>query len=97
MLGGTHDEVGSTTSLFAVLSMGGRYSVLPAMAMKGRGLPELVFRELHAPPLAREICPITRRLRSLSPSAQRLLDILLAGIQQHKLPAGVSLLAPPTL
>lgn len=97
VLGGTHDEVGSTTSPFAVLSMGGRYLVLPAMAMKGRGLPELVFRELHAPPLAREICLITRRLRSLSPSAQRLLDILLAGIQQHKLPAGVSLLAPPTL
>ena len=95
VLGGTHDEVGSTTSLFAVLSMGKRYSVLPAMALKGRDLPELVFRELHDPPLTREICLITRRLRSLSPSAQRLLDILLDGIQQQKLPAGVSLLASP--
>lgn len=95
VLGGTHDEAGSTTSLFAVLSMGQRYSVLPAMALKGRAPPELVFRELHDPPLARQICLITRRLRSLSPSAQRLLDMLLADIQQHKLPAGVSLLAPP--
>ena len=94
VLGGTHDEVGSTTSLFAVLGMGQRYSVLPAMALKGRELPDLVFRELHDPPLAREICLITRRLRSLLPSAQRLLDILLADIQQQKLPAGVSLLAP---
>ena len=93
VLGGMHDEVGSTTSLFAVLSMGQRYSVLPAMALKGRELPDLVFRELHNPPLSREICLITRRLRSLSPSAQLLLDILLADIQQQKLPAGVSLLA----
>jgi len=92
VLGGTHDEVASTTSLFAVLSMGKRYSVLPAMALKGRELPELVFRELHDPPLAREICLITRRLRSLSPSAQRLLDILLADIRQQSLPPGVSLL-----
>ena len=96
VLGGTHDEVGSTTSLFAVLSMGQSYSVLPAMALKGRELPELVFRELHEPSLAREICLITRRLRSLSPSAQRLLDILLAGIKRQRLPAGVSLLTPPT-
>lgn len=91
VLGGMHDEVASTTSLFAVLSMGDRYSVLPAMALKGREFPELVFRELHEPPLSREICLITRRLRSLSPSAQRLLDILLADIRAQELPPGVSL------
>ncbi len=95
VLGGMHDEVASTTSLFAVLSMGNRYSVLPAMALKGRDFPELVFRELHDPPLSREICLITRRLRSLSPSAQRLLDILLADIRVQALPPGVSLVARP--
>jgi DNA-binding transcriptional LysR family regulator len=93
VLGGLHDEVTSTTSLFAVLSMGKRYSVLPAMALKGREFPELVFRELTDPPLSREICLITRRLRSLSPSAQRLLDILVGDIRRQTLPAGVSLLS----
>lgn len=91
VLGGLHDEVASTTSLFAVLSMGNRYSVLPAMALRGREFPELVFRELNDPPLSREICLITRRLRSLSPSAQRLLDVLLADIRGRALPPGVSL------
>lgn len=95
VLGGMHDEVASTTSLFAVLSMGKRYSVLPAMALKGREFPELVFRELHKPALSREICLITRRLRSMSPSAQRLLDILLADIQVQALPPGVRLMARP--
>jgi DNA-binding transcriptional LysR family regulator len=97
VLGGLHDEVTSTTSLFAVLSLGKRYSVLPAMALKGREFPELVFRELSDPPLSREICLITRRLRSLSPSAQRLLDILLAVIREQSLPAGVSLISPPPI
>jgi DNA-binding transcriptional LysR family regulator len=96
VLGGTHNEVASTTSLFAVLGMGKHYSILPAMALKGRALPELVFRELNDPPLVREICLITRRLRSVSPSAQRLLDILLVDIRQQRLPEGVSLLAPHT-
>lgn len=94
VLGGTHDEAGSTNSLLAVLAMGGRYSVLPALALEGRGFPELVFRELHAPALSREICLITRRLRSMSPVAQRLLDILLDSIRRRTLPAGVSLAAP---
>ncbi len=93
VLGGAHDEVASTASLFAVLSIGKRYSVLPALALKGREFPELVFRELHDPPLSREICLITRRLRSLAPSAQRLLDIVLADIRQQDLPPGVSLRA----
>lgn len=91
VLGGTHDEVGSSTALFAVLSMGKQYSVLPAMALKGRDFPDIVFRELHEPPLVREICLITRRLRSMSPSAQRLLDILLADIRHQNLPPGVLL------
>jgi DNA-binding transcriptional LysR family regulator len=92
VLGGMHDEVASTTSLFAVLSMGKRYSVLPAMALKGREFPELVFRELQAPALSREICLITRRSRSLAPAAQRLLDIVLADIRVQPLPPGVRLL-----
>lgn len=90
-LGGMRDEVASTASLFAVLSMGDRYSVLPAMALRGPEYPALVFRELRAPVMSREICLITRRARSLSPSAQRLLDMLLADIRAQALPPGVTL------
>lgn len=93
---GRHDEVATTASLFAMLSMGNHYSVLPAMAMKGCNFPDLVFRELHQPPLSRDIYLITRRLRALSPGAQALLDILLAHIRSCTLSPGVSLLdAPP--
>lgn len=93
VLGGVHDEVASTTALLAVLGMGDRYSVVPALALKGRELPGLVFQELGDPPLAREICLITSRLRSLPPSAQQLLDMVLADIRRQTLPSGVSLLA----
>ena len=95
---GQHDEVATTASLFAVLSMGNRYSVLPAMALKGCSFSDLVFRELHEPPLSREIYLISRRLRALSPGAQRLLDILLTHIRSCALSPGVSLLkAPPSI
>jgi DNA-binding transcriptional LysR family regulator len=86
-----HDEVSSTTSLYPVLSLGNRYSILPALAAKGGEIPALTFHELSEPVLSREICLITRRLRSLSPSARRILDILLATLEQHELPPGVSL------
>ncbi|GAB7546622.1 LysR family transcriptional regulator [Cupriavidus sp. CuC1] len=93
VLGGQHDEVESTSSLFAMLSMGKQYSVLPALANKEREYPDLVFRELHEPRLSREICVITRPLRSLSPSAQRLLGILLDEIRGQAMPPGVSVQA----
>jgi DNA-binding transcriptional LysR family regulator len=91
---GTHDEVGSTTSMFAMLGLGDRYSVMPAMALRPREFPDLAFRPLEDPPLVRELCLITRRLRSLSPSAERLLEVLLSTIREQALPPGVTLAAP---
>jgi DNA-binding transcriptional LysR family regulator len=91
ILGGTHDEVASITSMIAVLGMGNRYSIVPVMALSGRDLPGLVFRELHDPPLSREICLITRKGRSLPPGARRLLYLLLSEIQMNDLPVGVTL------
>jgi DNA-binding transcriptional LysR family regulator len=52
------------------------------------------FRELTEPVLTRQICLITRRLRSLSPSARRILDILLATLNERELPPGVVLSRP---
>lgn len=87
---GPHDEVSSTTSLYAVLSLGDRYSIVPALAAKTGEFLKLKFRELTEPVLSREICLITRRLRSLSPSARRILDILLETLEEQELPPGVS-------
>lgn len=83
-----HDEVTSTTSLFALLSNGPRYSVVPAMALRDDEFPHLAYRQLSDPPLSREICLITRRLRALSPNAERLLDAIRTSVQLAKLPRG---------
>lgn len=86
-----HDEASSTTSLYALLSLGNRYSVIPALAAKAGEIPALAYRELTEPVLTREICLITRRLRSISPSAKRILAILLATLEEQELPPGVTL------
>jgi DNA-binding transcriptional LysR family regulator len=91
LFSGQHDEVSSTNSLYPILSLGNRYSILPALAAKAEGIPALTFYELSEPVLSREICLITRRLRSLSPSARRILEILLETLEEHDLPPGVSL------
>jgi DNA-binding transcriptional LysR family regulator len=87
---GHYDEVSSTTSLYAVLQAGGCYSILPALAANLGEFRELAFRELRAPVLKRQICLITRRLRSLSPSSQRILDVLGQTIRHTDLPRGVT-------
>ena len=88
-----HDEVTSTTSLFALLASGARYSVVPAMALREKEFPQLVFRELEDPPLSREIFLITRRLRALSPNAERLLKVVMENVHAMALPPGVQVLA----
>lgn len=93
VLGGVHDEVESTAYLFAMLARGGYYSVLPALAYQRNEYPDLLFRELRAPDLSRELCVITRPLRSQSASAQRLLGIVRETLAAQAMPPGVSLLA----
>lgn len=91
LMSSPHDEVSSTTSLYAMLSLGDRYSIVPALAARADDFPDLRFRELAEPVLTRKICLITRRLRSLSPSARRIMDILLQTFHQEPLPPGVAL------
>lgn len=88
---GRHDEVSSTTSLYPYLAAGNRYSVLPSLAAKAGESFGLEFRALTQPVLSRHICLITRKLRSLSPTAGRILGVLLQTIEQQKLPPGVVL------
>ena len=79
-----HDHASSTTSLLALLQLGGKISVLPSLAAHTGELAKFKFREIHKPQLYREICLITRHLRSHSPSTQRILDILLATIKSSE-------------
>lgn len=75
------DHASSTTSLYALLKLGGRFSVLPALAAHSDPLTEFEFRELHEPRIEREVCLITRQLRSISPSTQRFLDTLMESVK----------------
>lgn len=86
------DEVSSTTSLSPLLRIGGRYAILPALSANTRDFSEFAFRELVQPGLEREICLITRRLRSLSPSSEKFLEFLQRTIAGKALPPGVSVL-----
>ncbi|MDQ2633483.1 MAG: LysR substrate-binding domain-containing protein [Pseudomonadota bacterium] len=75
------DQASSTTSLSALLQLGGKISVLPELAAQSGLLDAFGFRELHQPSVKREICLITRHLRSHSPNTQRMLKILMSTIK----------------
>lgn len=94
LLEGEHDEVSGTTALFALLSATDSYSIVPSLAAKAGEFTGVRFRELAQPSLAREIFLVTRRLRTMSPTAKGLLDAILASIERQELPPGVALLRP---
>jgi DNA-binding transcriptional LysR family regulator len=83
------DEISSTASLHAVLRVGAHYAILPALAAGMGQYSGFVFRELTGPRLSREICLISRKLRSLSPSSSRLLEFMRQAIDERALPPGV--------
>ena len=86
---GRHDEASSTTSLFALISQGNCFSILPALAANLAGFAQFSFRPLEEPILHREVGLITRRLRSLTPGATRLVETLISAIDRQELPLGV--------
>jgi DNA-binding transcriptional LysR family regulator len=75
------DRASSTTALYALLTLGGKLSVLPALAANSAPLSEFEFRLLHGPEVTREVCLITRHQRSFSPNTQRILEVLMATIK----------------
>jgi DNA-binding transcriptional LysR family regulator len=91
-IAGLRDEASSTTSLAAILSIGGRYSILPALAARVGQLGTFVFRELEEPRITRDICLIKRRRRSLTPNSQRILKIMIDTLPRAELPKGAILL-----
>ncbi len=86
---GHRNEVSSTTSLFSLLKNPGNYSVVPALTAQHGYAHKTHFRPLKSPQLMREICLISRRLRSLSPGAEAFLAILRQVLRDTPVPAHV--------
>ncbi|MBV7481530.1 LysR family transcriptional regulator [Bordetella sp. BOR01] len=87
------NEVSNSSSLAAVLCNTGGYSVLPALAAARITGPDVVFRMLSTPTLARQVHLLTRKLRSLSPSSELLVGYLLRTLHETPVPDGVRVLA----
>ena len=82
-------EASSLASLEALMSGGLGFSVISALAASHNPRGDLVYRELHEPKLEREVCVITKRARTLSPSAAAMLEILKANFARVVLPEGL--------
>lgn len=95
LMAGGGSEVSNTSSLPAVLRHAGGYSVLPALAAARIGGQDLVFRPLGAPVLTRQVSLVTRKLRSLSPGSELLVQYLLRTLHNTPVPDGVRVLAKP--
>lgn len=90
-----YDHASSTTSLYAMLCLGGKISVLPALAAQATPMNEFKFRELHEPSITREICLITRQLRSMSVNTERILQVLMETLNERPLLYGATLVRQP--
>ena len=86
------DHASSTNSLYALLKLGGKFSVLPSLAAHTDPLSEFEFRELSEPKVEREICLITRQLRSHSPTTMRMLETLISTIKNGLQVKGVRII-----
>ena len=71
-------EVANIATLEGMLQAGLGITVLPELALPRAHAPALMFRPLVGPALRREICVIRRHGRSLSPAAQRMLELIQA-------------------
>lgn len=89
-----YDHASSTNSLYAMLKLGGKISVLPSLAAQASPMTEFKFRELTEPHITREICLITRQLRSFSPNTQRILDVLMETLRATPFVHGTAVLDP---
>lgn len=75
------DQASSSTALYTLLRMGGKISAVPALTAHTGALSSFRFKILHNPSIVREICLITRHQRSLAPTTQQLLTVLMSTIK----------------
>lgn len=92
LMEGIRNQVSNTSSLCALLRVDGGYSILPALAAGRVEDRDLVFRELIAPALTRQVYLVTRKLRSLSPSSELLLDAMRATLHDTPVPPSVRIM-----
>jgi DNA-binding transcriptional LysR family regulator len=86
LLANPREEITSARSLPAVLGLGNRYSILPAMTLLGPDCSDFMFRELVDPVLSREICLITKKSRPATLEARQFLNVLFTTLQMPVLP-----------
>jgi DNA-binding transcriptional LysR family regulator len=82
-------EATTPTSLAALLKAGLGITVMPALAATTEAFVPYHFIPLEKPIMAREMCIITRKQRTLSPTGQELLSRIEQRIRYEPLPAHV--------
>jgi DNA-binding transcriptional LysR family regulator len=87
-------EASSLSILECLMSGGLGFTVISALAASHNPRGDLVYRELHEPKLEREVCIITKRARTLSPSAAAMFELLKANFAKVALPEGVTRIKP---
>lgn len=85
------EEISNSGRLSSMLKLGYRFSIVSALTARTQQLDQFVFRPL-SPPVFREVSFVTRRLRSLSPTAHKLRDALVDYLNSSELPPGMELL-----
>jgi len=85
------EEVSSSSSLYSMLQLGKRICILPTLTAQTHQLDTLKFLPLEEPMVYRELFLVTRRLRSISSTAQALLQALSVTLRERALPSGVEL------
>ncbi len=94
MLQGEHDEVESTTYLFAMLARGNYYSGAAGAGVSAQRVSGTRVPELHGPRLSRELCVMTAAAALAGAQrSQRLLALLTDTLTEMPMPPGVTLLA----
>lgn len=89
-----HEKFSSTTTLFPILKIPGKYSLVPALTAAIGTSQGLVFRLLTEPTIQRELCMVSRHLGSFSPAATAFFASIQRILQGSDLPTGVTLPSP---
>lgn len=86
-----HEKFSSTTTLFPILRIPGRYSLVPALSAASGTSQGLVFRLIENLNIHRELCMVSRHLSSFSPAATALFQSIQHTLKSSALPPGVTL------
>lgn len=89
------DAASSTSSLLAMLTLGGKVAVVPALAAQSELTKGYRFRLLHEPEISRELCLVTRPVRSLAAHTTRLLDLMILALADLPNLRGVTVVQGP--